>query len=181
MSHWDDAKEMFMKYEGSFSYMESEGVYDRYRRFGVSLAQAGEWEDERQATCLRSLEVEEDPIKAFDKATGLLFAIINWRIYRHLPGLLDIVESKNPKLDSFSKVGLSELLLTLIRKIRSDTNGKKHVNVVHKIAASLLLDVMASPDISVANRDLRYVAEPEDVRKRAEKCYAQLRTLGHGR
>ncbi len=179
MDQIDQAKELFLKYGGSFFYMDREGEYERYKGYGVSKELEETWLQEWRIDLLRVMDGEDDGVKLRLAVGTLVDSIWNRGDYAQVYPMLEIIKRKALTMDSFSQVLVAEALAKLVDSCKERRQERAMVGDIVAMATEILEQVVGQP-VKVAPTDLECawlneVIQPHRIVERAQQCLSRMR------
>ena len=141
------AKEHFLKYDGSYFHMTREGDIRRYKEYGISREQEKEWIRARQQDLIQKIETEKNIVPLVSKmAMRLCLIIMKYKEMTYLSSLVNALKKKEPYLDSFSLLRVSEDILQLVEHLLKESIGENSsVLEAKQFAIELLHKVINNP------------------------------------
>lgn len=174
------AKQLFMKYGGSFFHMDREGEYEHYKSLGISREQEKVWIEEYQRDLLKSIESENDGVKIRTSVRALVSSICDHGDGANNYGstMVEVIKRKASTVDSFSKLLICESILRLVEFSPSKGGATIDIAFVKATVAGVLQGVITNPtDISMEDRDnILYseVIQSKSIVSRAQMCLAKM-------
>ena len=144
------AKEMFFYYGCSHFFMAHEGDYEKYKKFNISKEQEIQWVSEFQNNLLKAInEGKEDNESVEMKVSSLCSTLRTFKNLDIAYQLMDALNNPRLKLDSFSKMVISEIILETVRSLNRDKNLSGNIILadMKKFALNMLKSVADNPII----------------------------------
>lgn len=173
------AKEILKKYNYSKFLMGRESMkeYTEYKNYKISDAQEETWIDEYQSELINKCYSSENPT-VFHKCF-LRFSVTksDYPTINNLKELIELINYKKDKLDSFTKMRLGEDALDLIVKafIKKGFTNEKVIIELKKLAVEILSDVISKPvvvdsEYSLSDSISNNALLPENILNRAKSA-----------
>ena len=141
------AKEIFMKYAGSYFHMEREGEYGYYKSFGISKEQERLWSNEYQKELMAKIETEDIVSPLFSK----LVSLINQnKDINGLQLLLEVAKRKRGNVDTFTQMRMAEEILDIVESFIKNNEKANVTNEAKKLALDILCNINVS-SITIAS------------------------------
>lgn len=164
MNKNDLAKEIFLKYAGSYFHMIRDEKYKEYKQYNISKELENKWIEEYQNDKLNKLNMAEEEV--FDIFISLCDTIKNYNSLDFLNELLTILINKvrNKEIDSFNQLIISEQLLKIVKSYREKNIKTEIINDAKEFAVNILYNLVNEP--------LKYEEEinEQDIIVRAKNC-----------
>ncbi|QQE80618.1 hypothetical protein [Alicyclobacillus sp. SO9] len=160
MEQLDTARDIFLKYGGSYFHMDREGDYGYYKSFGVSKEQELAWIEEKQRELSSEIKNETNAHKIELLLSEWSDILYNYNDVFFFALLLDAVREKRRGLDSFSQLLVAERIVHVLGSL-SQLQGENDVLSDGKdLALELLHRVLNSP-ITIAEeyRNTDYLSD----------------------
>lgn len=173
----NEAKELFMKYDGSFFHMDREGDYERYKSFGVSRELEEAWTEELRNELLTKIAVGTDGPRIRMYVGALVDLFENRGGDAQVLQMLAIIRSKVGNMDSLSQVVIAESIARLVDSCegKHDAIIPSAVAAATEILAGLLKGPVAIAQEDQADEHAREAAQPHRILERAGRCLLRLK------
>lgn len=143
-----EAKEMFLKYNGSHFFMSREDDYEKYKSFNVTKEQELTWITEIQQdniSMIRSGSLLPNDIKNI-----FCSALSSIRTYKSIELFHNFVEAYKDsatKMDSFSKMIIAEEIFETVRSLRFSKDLQKNelIDDIRVFAVYIMKDILQNP------------------------------------
>ncbi len=167
----EEAKELFLKYNGNYFYMEKDGVLTKYKSFGIDKNLEESWLNEYQEHMIKQIEKGNSVEVYVSKVCDI---IRQRKDVKYLSLLLNVLDSKLKYLDSFVKLVIAEdLNITNNYLIENDFEKTEELNKSCKIVFDIVEDIVSKEIyISSETRDkvlFEDTLKTENILKRANK------------
>lgn len=170
------AKDLFMKYNGSYFHMTREGDYDKYKQYNVTKDQELIWKSELVDKLCNELSTDN-----FNALSSLTTLAGNYDAQEILRKVIAYTSKNIQKGDSFIKIIYCEQIFVIIEKtIKQNKNLQtKLINESFDLIKKTLKDVLNNPVDIKPDRDMQFILEPieEYIRNRATNCLNEVNTF----
>jgi hypothetical protein len=137
------AKEIFLHYGGSYFHMAREEVLNDYLKYSISKRQELEWIKEYQQELIADIEKEN---VVGPSLMRLEDTICGYRDIEGLKSVLELINRKKGKADSFTQLLMAELLIRIYDSFRQcNVLSDPELSKLRKLAIAILEVVMAGP------------------------------------
>jgi hypothetical protein len=142
----NEAKRLFLKYEGSHFYMERAGEYNLYKAFNVSKEQELIWIKEYEQQISDILKNSNDVASADSYYSILCRVISQYKDVESLKALLKTVSQAYRKFDSFTKLRFAEGLFSIVESFNNYESREIQVLLdAKKLSVEILKYVISNP------------------------------------
>lgn len=166
----DELRELFFRHGCSSFHMSREGYSEEYQR--IPSEKKKEWTNEYRADLLARLE--SDPCDGH--TTSQFLHIIGVDEENLVDDLLDAIESNQQRMDSLSKIMISESFRDHLVKGRVKQSERKEK--MRDLGTQLLQSARAEPEsIDPRYKELKYMIgklDADEIVERASKCLSAL-------
>lgn len=176
-----EAKEIYMKFGGSLFHMEREGEYENYKKYCVTKEQENIWDNEYQNELLSKVANEDIVSDLFLQLINTLRRTGN---IKHIQMFLEFVNAKLDKMDTFSKLLVSEGVLGIVKSLMKDNEPDKTrialeaKRFVHDILSkSIVLPITVASYYSDIDY-LRDIITEDKIMLRTQKLLNEINKLG---
>jgi hypothetical protein len=156
--------------------MHRAGDYEAYKGFQISKEQEDIWTTEYEEELLSKVSSEEIASDSFLELTRVLRGSKN---IQHLSSLLDNLNSKRNRMDTFTKLCVAEQLLEIVGTIVENENRKEALTEARHFARDILNDSLRKPiTIAPFYRKLDYlhdVLSDEKIVKRIQRSLKRIK------
>lgn len=140
----EEAKKMFIKYNGSHFFMSREDDYEKYKRYNISKEQELIWINEIQQKNI--LEITGGLLDAENIANRFSAILSSLRTHKNIeliPIIFDTIKNLSRILDSFSKMRIAECMLETVRSLsfNKELEKNKRIGEMRVFAVNILKDV----------------------------------------
>ncbi len=167
------AKELFLKYGGSYFHMEREGELYFYRKWNISKEQENVWIKEYQQENIKLLIEKQDATTVDSCFSTLCRTISEFKNTDSLKTLLEVVSQTYKQYDSFTKIRFSEELLHI-----AESDGLHKSSIwfdAKKLAIEILKNVIKNPiTIDPYYKGLEYLSDILNEEKMMNRARNQL-------
>jgi len=129
-----EAKKLFLSYCGSYYEMDRDGVLEKYLSFSVNKDIEKEWGNIKCDELLNKTRIQPVVNDDFD---CLLTLIKSVKLLDKLDKLMDLILDSLPKLDTFTKIRISEEILELLNKVENKEIVYKGIYLLNELLCSL--------------------------------------------
>jgi len=154
--NYDDAKEIFIKYNGSHFQMEREFEYSKYKSYRVPKKLEQTWIYELEKIFFDKLEIEFDENTIVDILIDLKQIILQYKDEKGLSLIVKYANKNIVRFDSFTKLMLAEIILHIINKLNISSTQIDTIN----FARTVLEDICSQP-IKIAESHFKNGCIPE--------------------
>lgn len=171
MNKIDKAKEIFLRYQGSYFQMERDGVLSHYRSYNINQETEKKWIKEYQSELIAQIEAG---ISIDVHLSHLCSAIRQYKDDEYLNRLTNILSKILASVDTFIQLRIAEELLEIVQYFISNKIGnKENLKSLKDLARDILRNIKSQP-IILSEETKRTVIfedtlEEENIRKRAEQ------------
>ena len=124
----EEAKNMFIKYNGSHFFMSREDDYEKYKGYNISKEQELIWINEIQQKNIS--EIKSGLLDAENIANRFSAILSSLRTHKNIeliPIIVDTIKNLSGRLDSFSKMRISECILETVRSLRFNKDLQNNI------------------------------------------------------
>lgn len=164
------AKQIFLKYAGSYFHMIRDERYEEYKKYKVPVEIENKWIKEYQSEAIERLKSINNNTKFRYIFYTLYETLIGYKNIDCLKELVKITGFKIEKkeIDSFSQLIISELLLEIVEKYYKDEIRDDVIMETKEFAIENLRKLITSPIKYKKTEEIKI--KEEDIIMRAEKC-----------
>lgn len=166
--NYDEAKEIFIKYNGSHFQMEREFEYSKYKSYRVPKEMERTWINELEEKKFDMLEIESNESIIVDILIDLEQILVQ---YKDENGLLLIVKyAKNiTKFDTFTKLIIAEIILNIIRELKLNNSQIDAINFAITILEDICIEPVTISQSHLNNGNVPDYMSEAILRNRAKK------------
>ena len=140
----EEAKNMFIKYNGSHFFMSREDDYEKYKGYNISKEQELIWINEIQQKNIS--EIKSGLLDAENIANRFSAILSSLRTHKNIeliPIIVDTIKNLSGRLDSFSKMRISECILETVRSLRFNKDLQNNIIIedMKVFALDILKDI----------------------------------------
>ena len=166
----NEARQLFLKYDGSYFHMDRDGELDKYREYNIDVDTEKQWLCEYQLELIEQLQLGKSSDVIFSRVCSLMRAA---KCDDNVEHFINATNKNLNSEDSFVRLRIAEELQDLIEFFSTNSNGSSKKILKYKSMAVEILQNITFEPIVISEETRQNVAfedtlKDENLRKRAE-------------
>lgn len=140
-NNYNEAKKIFIKYNGSHFQMERELEYNKYKSYQVPKKMEKNWINEVEKKFFNKLKIESNESTIVDILMNLEQIIVQYKDENGLSLIVNYANKNIIKFDTFTKLIIAETILDIVSELKLKGN---QIDTA-EFAINILNDVIKNP------------------------------------